>query len=175
MFNETSTNESPIPSPSKNLKEIQIKEQKNIFQNFSSFINNEKIFLSKEKKQEKISKKSTTNPIKRITKKIIKKKIHHKKNTLLDFDYILKQLFNNKNSKINLYTIEKKSEFLDYQKKDYKNIYSLQENNKDNNNVYINIKEKNLKKKFCSAKFEELSDDFYLEDDNDNMEVSYKI
>ena len=132
-----------------------------------------KYFYQKKKNKKKFQK--NQQQIKRIIKKIIKKKIHHKKNTLLDFDYILKQLFNNKNSKINLYTIEKKSEFLDYQKKDYKNIYSLQENNKDNNNVYINIKEKNLKKKFCSAKFEELSDDFYLEDDNDNMEVSYKI
>ena len=116
MFNENSTNESPIPSPSKNFKEIQIKNQKNTIDNFSSFaysfLKNQKMIFPQEKKEEK---KSGIKPIKRILKKIIKKKGGHKP-LILDFDFILKEIFNNKNLVNNVYTVEKKH-FPDFGKK----------------------------------------------------------
>ena len=184
MFNEISTNESPIPSPSKNFKEIQIKNQKNAIDNFSSFaysfLKNQKIIFPQEKKEEK---KSGIKPIKRILKKIIKKKGGHKP-LILDFDFILKEIFNNKNLVNNVYTVEKKH-FPDFRKKilgkkrqkekekKYENFSSSQNNNKYNNNsVCINIKEKNYKKRILEPEFEELPDDFFKDD---NIEVSNNI
>ena len=184
MFNEISTNESPIPSPSKNFKEIQIKNQKNTIDNFSSFVSsflkNQKIIFSQEKKEEK---NSGSKPIKRILKKIIKKKVRHKP-LMLDFDFILKEIFNNKSLVNNVYTVEKKP-FPDFRKKilgkkrqkekekKYENFSSSQYNNKyNNNNVCINIKEKNYKKRILEPEFEELPDDFFKDD---NIEVSNNI
>lgn len=184
MFNENSTNESPIPSPSKNLKEIQIKNQKNTIDNFSSFassfLKNQKIIFPQEKKEEK---NSVSKPIKRKLKKIIKRKASHKA-LILDFDFILKEIFNNKSLVNNVYTVEKKH-FPDFRKKilgkkrqkekekKYENFSSSQNNNKyNNNNVCINIKEKNYKKRALEPEFEELPDDFFKDD---NIEVSNNI
>lgn len=113
VLNEFSTNDSATLSPSRT-KEFQIKHQKNIFQNFLSFNTSfnknqtDKITLSRENlnfpKNENDQKiQNNSNDInqkikKRITKKIIKKKIRSN-SSLLDFDFLIKELFENKNLK----------------------------------------------------------------------------
>ena len=96
MLNEFSTNESPTQSPSKNLKEIEKKDIKSNFSNFHSFNFKNQIFSQKSIKNEKIGNISNSKIKKRFFKKIIKKKACYH-SFLLDFDYILKELFQNKN------------------------------------------------------------------------------
>ena len=139
MLNEFSTNESRTQSPSKNLKEIEKKDIKFNFSNFPSF--NENFFknqiLSQKRKNEQICKISKTKRRKRVFKKIIKKKIICN-SFLLDFDFILKELFQNKNLN-NLPTIKKKekTQFSDVPKK---------ENINKNNNIFLKEKDKSKKK-----------------------------
>ena len=139
MYNEFSTNESRTQSPSKNLKEIEKKDIKFNFSNFPSF--NENFFknqiLSQKRKNEQICKISKTKRRKRVFKKIIKKKIICN-SFLLDFDFILKELFQNKNLN-NLPTIKKKekTQFSEVPKK---------ENINKNNNIFLNEKDKSKKK-----------------------------
>ena len=139
MYNEFSTNESRTQSPSKNLKEIEKKDIKFNFSNFPSF--NENFFknqiLSQKRKNEQICKISKTKRRKRVFKKIIKKKIICN-SFLLDFDFILKELFQNKNLN-NLPTIKKKekTQFSDVPKK---------ENINKNNNIFLKEKDKSKKK-----------------------------
>lgn len=110
-FNEISTNESPTQSPSKNLRHIGQKDIKHHFTNFSSFLSSlnkdsvEKILFSPENLNnlnketvENIELKEKPEIKRRIIKKIIKKKVRNK-HLLLDFDFILKELFNKNNSK----------------------------------------------------------------------------
>ena len=139
MYNEFSTNESRTQSPSKNLKEIEKKDIKFNFSNFPSF--NENFFknqiLSQKRKNEQTRKTSKTKRRKRVFKKIIKKKIICN-SFLLDFDFILKELFQNKNLN-NLPTIKKKekTQFSEVPKK---------ENINKNNNIFLNEKDKSKKK-----------------------------
>ena len=146
MLNEFSTNESPTQSPSKNMKEIEKKDIKSNFSIFPSFYANffkNQIFSQKSLKSEKIGKISKPKIKKRVFKKIIKKKISCN-SFLLDFDFILKELFQNKNLN-NLPAIreEEKSQFPEIPKK-----YILGKKRKiinDNNNIILNEKEKSKK------------------------------
>ena len=139
MLNEFSTNESRTQSPSKNLKEIEKKDIKFNFSNLSSFHENffKNQILSQKRKNEQICKISKTKRRKRVFKKIIKKKIICN-SFLLDFDFILKELFQNKNLN-NLPTIKKKekTQFSEVPKK---------ENINENNNIFLNKKDKSKKK-----------------------------
>ena len=149
-----------------------------LFGAFTSLLfQKQKMLLSREKTKEKNSSKK---PIKRILKKITKKKVCNKP-LILDFDYILKEIFNNKNLTNNVYTVEK-YHFPDFRKKllgkkrqkgkekKSEKIALSQDNNKYNNKICINIKEKKAEKIF--PEFEELSDDFFKDD---NVEVSNNI
>lgn len=200
MLNEFSTNESPTQSPSKNLKEIEKKHIKSNFSKFPSFYSNIfKIQMFSENKIEKEKIYQISKPKKKFFKKITKKKIRCNA-LLLDFDTILKELFQNKNLN-NMPAIRKKekSQFPKLNKKKFlaKKRKLLYENNniffngkeKSKNNIfnYINhikivnsnfekennfkIKEK-LKKNIENQLYDELSDSFFEEN---NIEVSYII
>ncbi len=110
--NEISTNVSPTQSPSKNLRLRWPVDQKNTFSNFASFLPslnidsiNKTNFSQKSIKLKEIEEKKEENEKpkikRRIIKKIIKKKIGEKHH-LLDFDFILKELFNKNNLKKNI-------------------------------------------------------------------------
>ena len=111
-LNEISTNESPTQSPSNNKKEIEIK---NLSQN-NFFFNKEPInieFNPKEdknllnlKKEKKVYLNSKSKIKRRIFKRIIKQK---NKFSLLDFDFILRDIIGHKNIKYNLFEREKSS------------------------------------------------------------------
>ena len=143
MLNEFSTNESPTQSPSKNMKEIEKKDNKSNFSIFPSFYANfskNQIFSQKRIKNEKIGNISKPKIKKRVFKKIIKKKDCYN-SFLLDFDFILKELFQNKN--VNNFPATrkaKKSQFPEIHKKQ-----SLGKKRKiiyDNNNIFLDEKEK---------------------------------
>ena len=115
-LNEFSTNESPSLSPSKCPKEILQKEQKSAFHNFfpsessSNIVSSEKLKISQEnsyteKKEKNIKESQKTKIKRRIVKRIIKKRVG-KNNSLLDFDSIIKELFQNKNLKNDLVGID---------------------------------------------------------------------
>jgi hypothetical protein len=110
-FNEISTNESPTLSPSKNQKQNGSLDQKSHFINFSSFLTSLNIDSTKKcnishknlniyykEKEEKKVEKQKQKIKKRIIKKIIKKK-SGTKHLLLDFDFILRELFDKNNLK----------------------------------------------------------------------------
>ena len=147
MLNEFSTNESPTQSPSKNLKTIDKKDIKCNFSNFPSFHTNffkNQIFSQKNINNEKICKISRPKIKKRFFKKIIKKKVCYN-SFLLDFDFILKELFQNKNLN-NLPRIrkEEKSQFPEIPKKQIlgKKRKIINENK---NSIFLNEKEKSKK------------------------------
>ena len=141
MLNEFSTNESPTQSPSKNLKAIENKD------NFPSFYSNffkNQIFSQKRINNENICKTSKLKIKKRFFKKIIKKKVYYN-SFLLDFDFILKELFQNKNlNNIPRITKEEKSQFPEIPKKQ---ILGKKRKiiNGNNNSIFLNEKEKSKK------------------------------
>ena len=142
VLNEFSTNDSITLSPSnRNSKEIQVKHQTKIFPNFSSFYSSliknqtENIIVSensnfqKNEKEQKIQSDLNKKIKKRITKRIIKKKAG--KSRLLDFDFLIKELFENKNIKN------------DFSRKE--EIYKLAQIESGNKNI-IGKKRKKIKK-----------------------------
>ena len=129
-FNEISTNESPAQSPTKNQKlnsTIYQKNQKNNFSNYVSFLSSLNIDSSKNNNLD-FPKKAFLNTVsisnkkkeeirkKRLIRKIIKRKSGEKR-ALLDFDFVLKELFNKNNSKINVYSVI--TQFREINKKEY--------------------------------------------------------
>ena len=100
VLNEFSTNESPTQSPSKHQK-----DQKSLFQNFfsskSNFNKKKKKKIKEEnpkniKKGELIKKMKIPKSKRRIIRTFIKKKVGNFSH-LLDFDLIIKEVFENKN------------------------------------------------------------------------------
>ena len=147
MLNEFSTNESPTQSPSKNLKEIEkkdIKSNSSKFPLFSANFYKNQIFSEKNINNKKICKISKPKIKKRVFKKLIKKKVCYKP-LLLDFDNILKELFQNKNLN-NLLAIRKqeKNQFPEIPKNQI--LGKKRKIINENNNIILNEKEKSKKK-----------------------------
>ena len=147
VLNEYSTNESPTQSPSKHQK-----DQKSLFQNFISSKSNFNKFLPKKlkienskniKKGGKIKKMNIPKRKRRIIRTFIKKKVGNHSH-LLDFDLIIKEVFENKNLKNNK---------LDSVKEDFfENKYlGLKRRHLNKSNIEaLNKKEKGKKHKFSS-------------------------
>ena len=146
MLNEFSTNESPTQSPSNNIKEIEKKDNKNNFSIFPSFNANffkNQIFSQKSIKNEKIGKILKQKIKKRVFKKIIKKKISNN-SLLLDFDFILKEFFQNKN--LNNFPPIKKEEKSQFPEIPNKQILGKKRKIiNENNKMLLNGKEKSKK------------------------------
>ena len=145
MLNEFSINESPTQSPSKNMKEIEKKNIKSNFSKFPSFSSNffkNQIFSDKSINNEKNSKISKPKIKKRVFKKITKKKVCYNP-LLLDFDYILKELFKNKNLN-NLPALRKEeNKFPEIPKKQI--LGKKRKTINENNIIFLNEKEKSKK------------------------------